>query len=272
LVGGNLHKSLIVSPTGHGTFAMKRTKGELYVGTSNVVIPVPKSGFPEAFQQTSRLFYYARLFNSVELNSTFYKTPRAITFEKWAAEVPENFRFSIKLTREATHAKGLKFNPDDIIKLIDASLSIGSRMGCLLIQFPGKISLDYFEQVESMLELLAEREYFQHWKPAIEFRDASWYTRETQELLDEFNASLVVHDIPKSILTEPNKNAPFVYLRFHGEKGDYRGSYSDEALKGYARRIGDWRASGKDVYAYFNNTVGDAFDNAHTLRKLCETV
>jgi uncharacterized protein YecE (DUF72 family) len=259
----------VVCHTGHGTFDMKKAQGKLYVGTSNIVIPGPKSGFPEAYQQTSRLFYYARLFNSVELNATFYKTPRAVTFEKWAAEVPDNFRFSVKLTREATHAKGLKFNADDIIKLMDASLSMGSTMGCLLIQFPGKINLDYFEQVEGMLETLAEREYFEHWKPAIEFRDASWYTRETQELLDEFKASLVVHDIPKSIITEPNDNAPFVYLRFHGEMGDYRGSYSDEALEGYARRIRKWRAAGKDVYAYFNNTVGDAFQNAHTLKRLC---
>ncbi len=249
---------------------MKKSKGELFAGTSNIVIPGPKSGFPEAYQQTSRLFYYARLFNSVELNTTFYKTPRAITFEKWAAEVPEDFRFSIKLTREATHAKGLKFNPDEISKLMDASLSMGGKAGCLLIQFPGKITLDYFEQVESMLETIAEHEYFEHWKPAVEFRDASWYTRETQELLDEFDASLVVHDIPKSIIAEPNKNAPFVYLRFHGEKGDYRGTYSDQALEAYAARIASWRAAGKDVYAYFNNTVGDAFENAHTLRKLCE--
>lgn len=82
----------------------KKKRGELRIGTSNVVLPFNKSKFPEEFKQKTRLGYYASLFNTVELNSTFYKLPMARTFGKWASEVPEDFRFSIKLWKEITHS------------------------------------------------------------------------------------------------------------------------------------------------------------------------
>ena len=104
----------------------------------------------------------------------------------------------------------------------------------------------------------------------VEFRHAQWYAREIYEILDEFNASMVLHDMPKCIPPELNKNADFVYLRFHGEKGDYRGSYSICHLQNKANEIRGWLHQGKDVYAYFNNTIGDATSNLQTLRDLVE--
>jgi uncharacterized protein YecE (DUF72 family) len=64
--------------------------------------------------------------------------------------------------------------------------------------------------------------------------------------------------------------AGFVYLRFHGPKGDYRESYSDQFLKSKAEEIRGWLSEGKDVYTYFNNTIGSAFDNAVTLKLLLD--
>ena len=90
------------------------------------------------------------------------------------------------------------------------------------------------------------------------------------EILDEFKASMVLHDMPKCIPPELNKNADFVYLRFHGEKGDYRGSYSIRHLENKANEIRGWLHRGKDVYAYFNNTIGDASSNLQTLIGLVE--
>ena len=87
---------------------MATKRDRFYCGTSNVVLPVPnKTHYPKAYQDKSRLHYYASIFNSVEINSSFAKVPRAKTVERWADDVPENFRFTFKLWRGITHAKEL---------------------------------------------------------------------------------------------------------------------------------------------------------------------
>ena len=90
----------------------------------------------------------------------------------------------------------------------------------------------------------------------------------TLELLNEYNTSLVLHDIPKSRNESIHASAKFVYLRFHGPTGDYRGSYSNAFLKEQAHKIASCVNEGKDVYAYFNNTIGSAFENARTLQMM----
>ncbi|RYE20846.1 MAG: DUF72 domain-containing protein, partial [Sphingobacteriales bacterium] len=87
-------------------------------------------------------------------------------------------------------------------------------------------------------------------------------------LLNEYNAALVLHDMPKSSIKIPNKSAPFIYIRFHGKKGDYRGSYTNEQLEATSMEIKRWLKKGKDVYVYFNNTIGDAYANAKRLQEL----
>lgn len=80
-----------------------------YSGLSGLALPIPKYLFPEPHRNSSRLTYYASLFNSVEINSTFYKLPMQKTVSKWAGEVPENFRFTFKLWKEITHVPGINF-------------------------------------------------------------------------------------------------------------------------------------------------------------------
>ncbi|RYF89308.1 MAG: DUF72 domain-containing protein, partial [Chitinophagaceae bacterium] len=88
--------------------AMKRqSAGQLFIGTSNIILPYTKANFPAAFRDQSRLHYYSRLFNSIEINSSFYKLPLPATFEKWAADVTEDFRFTLKLSKCVSHAKEL---------------------------------------------------------------------------------------------------------------------------------------------------------------------
>ena len=103
------------------------------------------------------------------------------------------------------------------------------------------------------------------WRIAVEFRNPTWYFGETFELMDEYDASIVLHDIPKAKSKDINKKASFVFIRFHGPNGDYRGNYNNELLKEYADKIKAFLKEGKDVYAYFNNTIGSAFENAGTL-------
>ena len=246
------------------------TKAKLFIGTSNVVLSGNKQSFPAAYQSKSRLYYYSTLFNSVEINSSFYKVPQLKTLRKWSLDVAQNFIFTLKLWQDVTHTKNLLTDLNNIDTFINAAEGVGDKKGCILIQFPGKITLDYYKEVEGILSRLSEQDPQNNWRKAIEFRDLSWYVNETLELVDEYGASIVLHDMPKSKNEIPNNNAPFIYIRFHGADGDYRGSYTDEFLSKQYKNIQGWLKSGKDVYVYFNNTIGSAFDNAMSLKKMAE--
>ena len=243
-------------------------RGIIRIGISNTVVPGAKKDFPPPYNVRSRLHYYSSIFNTVEVNSCFYKTPMLKTFERWAADVPEGFQFTIKLSKEVTHVKELKGELACMNTFVNNAGGLGHKKGCLLIQFPGKITLDYFEQVEQILYYLEKEDAAKEWKKAIEFRNPTWYIAETREMLDENGATMVMHDIPKAKLTEYKGKASFVYLRFHGPKGDYRGSYDDRFLRDKAEEIRQWQTGGKDVYAYFNNTAGNAYENAFALKTM----
>jgi len=234
-------------------------------GTSGLVLPVPnKQHFPPEFQDKSRLTYYASLFNSIEINSSFYKIPQGNTIAKWAESVPENFTFTFKLFREITHAKGFTFDMQVVDHFMSVIDRVGDKKGSLLIQLPPKVSIDHKET----LELLFERVRDHGWHNAIEFRHASWYTSEIYALADNYNFSIVMHDMPASVNSVANKGSRFRYLRFHGVEGDYKGSYTDEALYAHSVQIKQWLAQGLVVYVYFNNTIGDAIENLRTLNKM----
>lgn len=189
-----------------------------YSGTSGLDLPVPRSQYPAEFQRKSRLQYYASLFNTLEVNSIFYKLPRSSTVANWAESVPANFRFTFKLSKTITHAKGLQFGVKD---------------------------------VEDFMKIV----------------DPSWYEREVHELLQEYDAAMVLQDMPKSVTPFKYATGNFIYLRFHGPEPRYRGSYTDEFLKRYATHINAWIGEKKTVYAYFNNTAGAAVENLQTLNK-----
>ena len=110
----------------------------LRAGTSGLVLPVPnKQAFPEAFRvMAARLTYYSTLFNSIEINSTFYKMPLPKTFSRWAGEVQPDFRFTIKLWRGITHVPGLQVHKEDVYRCPPRRCGLGNKKGSLLIQLP----------------------------------------------------------------------------------------------------------------------------------------
>jgi uncharacterized protein YecE (DUF72 family) len=240
--------------------------GKIRIGISNGHMPGNKLSFPPAYQRKSRLNYYSSMFNTIEVNSSFHKTPLRSTYEKWAADVPEDFQFTLKLTRETTHIKNLNGDLRSIDNFLQAATGIGNKKGCLLIQFPSKISLEHFTQVENIFEQLRLRDPDEEWRKGIEFRNKSWYVGETTELLNEYNATMVLHDFSKAKLSTLLGNPNFVYLRFHGPTGNYKESYCDRVLDEKAEVITAFLQTGRDVYAYFNNTAGNAFENARYLQ------
>jgi len=241
---------------------------KLFIGTSNIVVPGTKQHFPEEFRDKSRLFYYSTLFNSLEVNRSFYKVPMPRTFERWGNEVAADFTFTIKLWKGITHNKQLVFDQDDIVRFLEAANNLNQKRGCLLVQFPASIQASHLDKVSDILQIISRNNAGHPWRIAVEFRHNSWYSLEVYQMLNGFQAAMVLHDMPASRVSENATDAPFVFMRFHGINGDYRDSYSTEFLRLQAEKIRGWLTSGNDVFAYFNNTIGAAFENAILLKHL----
>ncbi len=247
---------------------MDLNNGKIYTGASGLVLPVPnKLHYPPEFQDKTRLAYYASLFNSIEINSSFYKLPNRQTLKKWAESVPDYFRFTFKLWKQITHNKQLSFNDEDVFEFFDRIAAAGDRKGCVLVQFPPGLTVSAAPQCENLLQALTAANAAQQWPIAVEFRNKSWYEEEIEMMIGSMNASIVLHDIPASATPLPSDPPETVYLRFHGPEGRYRGSYSEDFLSEYAGYVNEWQQEGSRIFVYFNNTMGDAVNNLITFNR-----
>ncbi|RYF84760.1 MAG: DUF72 domain-containing protein, partial [Chitinophagaceae bacterium] len=165
-----------------------------------------------------------------------------------------------------THAKGLQFNQDELERFAETVEHAGEKKGCLLVQLPPSVKSDLREELEGILEYL--RGDAKGWRIAVEFRDNSWYNSTVYRMLQNFGAGMVEQDMPKAPTPQVTIAEDFGYLRFHGPDGDYRGSYDEAFLLGQAMRIAAWIKEGREVYVYFNNTAGEAFENLQTLNAM----
>lgn len=248
---------------------MEDLSASFYSGTSGLLLPVRnKLFYPDEFKDKSRLCFYGSLMNSIEINSSFYKVPMASTVRKWAGDVPEHFKFTFKLFREVTHNKGLAFDPDAIVQFMNVVSAVDDKKGCLLVQFPGSVRIGNLKQLALLMGVLRDSDPDKSWNIALEFRHVSLYQDDVYTLLDDYGMAMVIQDKPPAITPMLETGLPFVYLRFHGPGGSYRGSYEDDLLYEYAGYIRDWIAEGKTVYTYFNNTMGAAVANLYTLNDL----
>jgi uncharacterized protein YecE (DUF72 family) len=236
-----------------------------YSGLSGLQLPVPKYLYPSEHKNSSRLTYYSTFFSSIEINSSFYKIPMKSTVARWASSVNDYFKFTFKLFREVTHSKNLNFDESHIEKFMQSIMSCGTRNGCLLIQFPPGLKKENIAQLEKILTLIKIADPADLWNIAVEFRNKGWYNDDVYCILNAYNASLVIQDMPASATPFIHTSSKCVYVRFHGPTGNYRGSYTDALLLEYTEYIKEWLGEGKIVYAYFNNTAGDAFNNLTTL-------
>ncbi|QEM12351.1 DUF72 domain-containing protein [Mucilaginibacter rubeus] len=237
---------------------------KVFAGTSGLQIDRPKRDFPLAYAQLSRLGYYALHENSIEINSSFYKVPQQNTLTRWVREVGPDFLFTFKLWSEISHKKNLIFNAADLSRFMKTIHIIPEvNKGCLLVQFPPSLHVNAMSQLRELIESLKS---FQ-WPIAIEFRHSSWYQDETYELLNLNQVAMVIQDMPASGTPIEVTSDEFVYLRFHGPSGNYKGSYSDSFLNEYAGYIKKWQEEGKAIYLYFNNTAGAALENLQSLKK-----
>ena len=142
----------------------------IYAGTSGYSYKEWKGPFyPEKFPAADMLAYYAERLPAVEINNTFYRLPKESVLDGWAAQVPEQFRFSIKASRRITHFKRLKETDDETAYLLRALGTLGPLLGVILFQLPPNLKKD-LPRLETFLDLLPPRA-----PTAFEFRHPSWF-------------------------------------------------------------------------------------------------
>jgi uncharacterized protein YecE (DUF72 family) len=207
------------------------------------------------------LLFYAQTFDTVEVNNTFYQLPSKDKVRRWEKDSTAGFLFVIKANRYITHMKNLLDPEEPVNTLMERIEILGEKLGPILFQLPPHWNVNA-ERLANLLEVLPQDPRY-----AFEFRDESWYVDEIYHLLEEEEAAFCIHDHRDA--PSPEKvTADFVYLRFHGPRGDYEGKYREKDLRGWAERIAAWREADRDVYAYFNNDMrGYAVENARELRR-----
>lgn len=199
------------------------------------------------------LQFYAQRFDTVELNTTFYRLPRIDAVKRWVDETPDDFVFAVKVSRYITHIKRLLDVPEHLPLLYERIEPLRPKLGAFLWQLPPNFPAD-LDRLRATLDYLPPGE-----RHAFEFRHASWFTDETYALLRAHGAALVVTDV-----REPT--ADFTYVRFHHGRRGRNGNYSESELDEWAERLRAWRRE-LDVYAYFNNDwEGFAVRNAAGLQ------
>ena len=234
-----------------------------FIGTSGYVYPHWKESFyPPEIPQRLWLQYYADRFNTVELNSTFYRQPSEKAVTNWRDSSPENFVFAVKASRFITHIKRLKDAEDSITRMDVIAEKFENKLGPVLFQLPPNFKRDD-DRLEGFLKLLSSE--YDH---AIEFRNDSWHDYDVYKILRRYNVGFCIFDMPE--LTTPiTTTADFAYVRFHGKKALYGSFYSDTELSRWADDIKTLNV--KRLYAYFNNDVGAyAIINASTLKKMLD--
>ena len=218
--------------------------------------------YPKGCPASRWLEHYATLFDTVEVNTTFYRLPRRDAVARWVERTPGEFLFTVKMSRYVTHIKRLTGLEDSLRRFYDRiePLVDPPRLGPVLWQLPPTFKRNDERLGAALAALPPGRHCF-------EFREPSWYANEVYELLRAHSAALVIPDSPKYPFRALELTADWTFLRFHHGSRGRRGNYSESELEEWARRIEAWREE-VDVYAYFNNDwEGFAVENARWLKQ-----
>ena len=216
---------------------------QLYVGTSGWAYPTWKPAFyPEKLAQKKFLNFYASKLNAVEVNYTFRQLVKETTVQNWIADTPEHFRFTIKAHQVLTHIKRLKNAEEFLARFVGTleGLERAGRLGPLLFQLPPNYKVDQVA-LSDFLKLLPRTV-----RAAFEFRNESWFTDATWDVLRERNIALCVAETEERD-TPDVATADYAYYRYR------KPSYTAEERTVMSGRIREHLVAGRDVYAYFKH-------------------
>jgi uncharacterized protein YecE (DUF72 family) len=203
--------------------------------------------YPDGLAQPRWLEHYASVFETVEVNSTFYRLPNRDAVARWAQQTPPGFRFTIKVSRYATHMKRLTTVADSSRRLMERvqPLVDADRMGPWLWQLPANFHRDDDRLATALAELPPGRHAF-------EFRHDSWFCEPVWDLLRAHAVAAVIADDARRPLPATPLTTDWTLVRFHYGTRGRRGNYSETELREWAARIDELRRDA-EVWAYFNN-------------------
>lgn len=239
---------------------MKRS-GSVYIGTSGWSYNHWRGAFyPPELPQTQWLTYYTTHFQTVEINNSFYQLPHQATFAEWQTKTPDGFLFAVKASRYITHMKKLREVQAPLTTLLTRADALGNKLGPILFQLPPRWAFNA-ERLAAFLALLPRQQRF-----TFEFRDATWFTEQTYELLAASRVAFCIYELAGKFSPQI-VTADFTYMRLHGPASAYQGQYTPAVLQTWAEQITHWRQQNKDVYCYFDNDqAGYAVQDAQRLR------
>jgi uncharacterized protein YecE (DUF72 family) len=221
--------------------------------------------YPEGLGTQRWLRRYAEEFDTVEVNSTFYRLASRDAVARWVEETPPAFLFAAKASRYLTHVRRLRDIEAGIARYYERiePLRESGKLGPIVWQFPANFRRDE-DTMGRIAETLTVVPPGRH---CFEFRHASWFAPPVYELLREHDAALVIGDSPKWPFQARELTAGWTLVRLHHGRRGRRGNYSQSELEQWARRIAQWRRRA-EVLVYFNNDwEGFAVENARSLRR-----
>lgn len=205
---------------------------------------------------------YAEVFDSLELNNTFYMLPKEESVKLWRERTPPHFDFVAKGSRFLTHMKRLKDTGPGLESFFSRVRHLESKLRVCLWQLPPQMKKPDLDRLATFLAALPRDV-----KHAVEFRDAAWHSHAVCDVLDHFGAAIVEHDLVAAPV--PRVTGGFRYLRFHGASAKkYHGRYGRRLLEPFAESLRAWK---RDAWIFFNNdgfahAVMDALDLRTLLR------
>ena len=232
-----------------------------HVGTSGWAYRWWRGAFyPQGLRQSDWLAHYVQVFDTVEINATFYRLPRPELLERWRAIAPDGFLYAVKASRRITHLRRLRDCGGELEAFLGAVRRLGPALGPLLYQLPPSLKADA-GLLRDFLSLLPE-----DLRHVLEFRHESWFVREIRSLLEMHGCAFCIHDhhgmsVPHWV------TAPLAYWRFHGPA---RGTcYGKSRLADPAAEIRAQCEEREAVFAFFNNDAAAcAPRDAFALREL----
>jgi uncharacterized protein YecE (DUF72 family) len=203
--------------------------------------------YPKGLPPPRWLDHYATLFDTVEVNATFYRLPTRTAVANWVEQTPPDFLFAVKASRYLTHIRRLTDLGQGVERFYERiePLVRSPKMGPVLWQLPERFHRDDDRLASALAALPPGRHCF-------EFRHASWFVPEVNRLLRDHGAALVIGDSPNRPFQTHELTADWTFVRFHHGSRGRNGNYSERELEEWADRISAWREE-VDVFAYFNN-------------------
>jgi uncharacterized protein YecE (DUF72 family) len=235
---------------------------DVRIGCSGWVYDSWRHGIYEGVPQARWLERYAEIFDTVEVNATFYRLVKRSTVEGWVERTPSGFLFAVKGSRYLTHIRRLRDIEEGVGRFWEPlePLRESGKLGPVLWQLPGNFHRDD-AVLAAALELLPPARH------CFEFRHPSWFVPAVRRILERHDASLVIPHDGRRPLPEAKPLGEVAYLRLHHGARGRNGNYSKTELDHWRRRIAAWR-SRREVFAYLNNDWEEfAPPNAISLRQ-----